>query len=527
MDCRRILICKNYVVFVALMILLVAGMLTWIASARLEAFHKYHLDIGNESIQGVDMQVSYFVEEKQRMVELFVHEQIDLVRALASKPNNDKIKGKIGELLTRYFPDRFAFSIADNSGKPLFEDFNGLVSELCLSDLHKFSKVEHPYPPYIHPNTKGYHFDIMVRYGEGGKEGIFFVSFLADILGDILKSIQSPDHQIMLIMPQRKDLIEVIAEGARNHWARDDYRLTEEERSRIAIRHDIPGTSWQVIDLHNLGLHMSYRNKLIIESIVIFLIFVTIAVLLVVRLRREERNREFAQEQKRALMSVVSHEFRSPASVVKSALDLIADGYAGEVSPDLEKYVDMASKSTSRLLLLVNDFLDIEKIESGSLKFNKQECQLSRVVAYAVEQNKLYAEQFSARYELKSPLAEEHVFCDEHRIEQVLTNFLSNAAKYGGENDTIDVTVTRIGKRLRVSVCDHGPGIPKEFQSRAFEKFAMAYTPKNDQTVKSSGLGLSIAKAIIEQHNGTIGFDTKTNAQSGTGTTFWFELPIL
>ncbi|MCK4587419.1 MAG: ATP-binding protein, partial [Gammaproteobacteria bacterium] len=87
--------------------------------------------------------------------------------------------------------------------------------------------------------------------------------------------------------------------------------------------------------------------------------------------------------------------------------------------------------------------------------------------------------------------------------------------------------VTRIGKRLRVSVCDHGPGIPNEFQSRAFEKFAMAYTQKNDQKVKSSGLGLSIAKAIIEQHNGTIGFDTKTNAQSGTGTTFWFELPIL
>ena len=105
MDCRRILICKNYVVFVALMILLVAGMLTWIASARLEAFHKYHLDIGNESIQGVDMQVSYFVEEKQRMVELFVHEQIDLVRALASKPNNDKIKEKFGELRNRIVPE--------------------------------------------------------------------------------------------------------------------------------------------------------------------------------------------------------------------------------------------------------------------------------------------------------------------------------------------------------------------------------------------------------------------------------------
>lgn len=129
------------------------------------------------------------------------------------------------------------------------------------------------------------------------------------------------------------------------------------------------------------------------------------------------------------------------------------------------------------------------------------------------------------------------MLCDEHRIEQVLTNLLTNTAKYGGEDDVIEVAVSRIGKRLRVSIRDHGPGIPKEFQSRVFEKFAMAYAlkkgQKKDQQVKSTGLGLSIARAIIEQHGGAIGFttrtdsDTDTEAGSETGTTFWFELPVV
>lgn len=509
------------------MILLVAGILGWIVNARLDAFQQYHHNIGHESLIGVEKQVAFYIAEKQRMVELFAHDHIEQIRGLVANPDNDALHEKFGKELTRYFPDRFAFTVTDNDGTPRFEDFDGLISGLCLSDVKQFSASGLIYHPYIHPNSEGYHFDIMVHYSEGENEGIFYVSFLADVLSNIINSIQAPDHQIMLVLPQREDLIEVIAEGARNHWVRDDYRLSAEEHARIYLRRDIKGTRWQAIDFHRAGLHTSYRNKLLTESILIMLVFITIALLLVIRLRREELQRESAEQQKQALMSVVSHEFRSPTSVIKSALDLIAESDAGGVNIDSKQYIDIALSNTSRLLLLVDDFLDIQKIESGNLKFNKQECQLSSVVTDAVEVNKLYADRFAVHYELKKPFANELVYCDKHRIEQVLTNFLSNAAKYGGNNDTIEVAVTRMDNHLRVSVTDHGPGIPKKFQSRVFEKFAMAYAPKKDQKVKSSGLGLSIAKAIIEQHEGTIGFDTETDTQLKTGTTFWFELPIL
>lgn len=517
---------KNYVVFVGLLILLVASMLSWIAYERLQTFHQFYQETGHESLNGVENQVSFFIAEKRRNVELFVQDHIQQIRRLASNPHNDEYHDEMSKDIGRYFPDYFAFSVTDSAGVPRFEDFDGLISDLCLSDVKKYMTGKSDYQPYIHPNTEGYHFDIMVRFGKDGNEGAFLVSFLADVLSDIVNNIQSPGHKIMLIMPEPEDLIEVLAEGPRNTWIRDDYRLSEEEREHIYMRHDVKGTRWQAIDFHNAELHSNYRKKLIAESLLIFLVFVLVASLLVMRLRREERQRLLAEEQRQALMGVVSHEFRSPASSISSALEFVRSGDAGELGEKAKKFIDLAASRCSRLLMLVDDFLDIQELESGHLKFNKQKYQLSTLVKEAVKHNELYARQFSVSYCLVEPLAEGYVFCDEVRIDQVLTNLLTNAAKYGAENDTVKVRLVSNGDRLRVSVSDQGAGIPEKFHASVFERFAMAYAVERKQKVKSSGLGLSISKEIVELHGGTIGFDTSTDASSGTGTTFWFELPI-
>lgn len=518
------LITKNYVSMVGLLILLVAAMLSWVASARLAAFHEHHLALAHESATGVEKQVAFYIAEKKRMVELFVADHIDQIRALAKTPDNDALRENLDKSLHRYFPDHFAFSLTDRRGVPLFVDFDGLVSDLCLMDIKQFASDELAYWPYIHPNAEAYHFDVMVRYGARKTEGVFFASFLTDTLSNILKSIQSPGHKMMLVYQEHSNIIEVVAEGARNHWPREDYRLSAEELARVNMRHDIPGTRWQAVTIHDRNLFTDYKRKLLIESVSLFMVFATLAVLLVFRLRREERQRELAEEQKNTLMNMVTHEFRSPVSIIKSALDLVAGSDHTELSAeDVKEFIDMALHSTSHLLLLVDDFLDIQKLESGNLKLNKKATQLSGVVRYAVDSNKLYAEKFNACYQLTEPLADQYVICDEQRIYQVITNLLTNGVKYGGENDTIKVAVTKMGNRLRVSVSDHGPGISENFKKSVFEKFAMNYAPKNDQKVKSTGLGLSIARAIIKQHDGSIGFHTEVDK----GTTFWFELPIV
>lgn len=221
-------------------------------------------------------------------------------------------------------------------------------------------------------------------------------------------------------------------------------------------------------------------------------------------------------------MSVVSHEFRSPTSVIKVALEQVAGGVFGEIKGDIKEFVEMALTSASRLLLLVDDFLDIQKIESGNLKLDKRETQLSSLVIQSVTNNQLYAEQFGTRYRVQGPLSDEYVNCDAHRIEQVLINFLTNAAKYGLENGIVDVAVTRVNKYLRVSVTNLGAGIPEDFRDRVFEKFAMAYAPKKDQKIKSSGLGLSIAKEIIERHGGNIGFESEPDKSTTSGLNWKF-----
>jgi len=518
---------KNYVFFVVLLILLVAGMLTWIASARMLAFHQFNVDIGHESLNGVDQQVSFYISEKRRIVETFVHDHIDQIKKLASNPDNDAYHDDLVEDLAEYFPDYFAFSLTNNQGVPLFQDFDGLISDLCLSDVKQYLSGKDNYHPYIHPNTEGYHFDIMVRYGKGANEGVFFVSFLADVLSNIINSIQGPDQKIMLIQPLKEDLIEVVAEGARNKWFRNDYRLDSHEKELIYSRHDVKGTRWQAIDFHNSELHSSYRNELIFESLLIFFLFVSVAMLLVVRLRNEESQRLVLENQKKEIMGMVSHEFRSPTSAIKSALNHVSNGGAGEIDAKAKEFIDLAADRCTHLLLLVDDFVDIQNIESGNLKLNNQKVSLRDVVIEAVKQSMPYAMQFSVVYKLIEPMADDYVYCDVYRIDQVLTNFLSNAAKYGSENDVIEISIVKKGYRLRVSISDHGPGIPEEFRDCLFEKFAMAYAPKKDQKVKSSGLGLNIAKAIVEQHEGSVGFETSTDAKSGTGTTFWFELPVL
>jgi len=455
---------KSYFRYALILIVITIGILVWVSYARLQAFHDYHQDLTHETVLGIEKLVSQFIAEKTRMVNVFADEQIDLIRALASNPDNDELRNKLGELITLYFPDRFAFSIADSSGEPMFEDFDGLISDLCLTDIKKFTKDKF-YLPYVHPNTEGYHFDVMVPYGENGEEGVLFISFLADVLGDIIKSIQSPGHQVMLIYPQRNNLIEIIADGARNHWVRDDYRLSEKELADINMRHAVTGTRWEAISFHNDDLENNFMRTLILESFLTLSLFIFVALFMVIRLRKEEVRRELAERQKNELMSVVSHEFRSPASVIQSALDLVKDGDAGEINADVKKYINMALASTSQLMLLVNDFLDIQKLESGNLQFNMRDLPLFTIVVNVVESNMMYASKVGATYKLMDPLCSDVVNCDENRIGQVLTNLLSNAAKYGGKDDVIEVSLSNHEKYARVCVTDHGSGIPIDFKA--------------------------------------------------------------
>ncbi len=220
----------------------------------------------------------------------------------------------------------------------------------------------------------------------------------------------------------------------------------------------------------------------------------------------------------------MSHELRTPLTSIRGALALIAGGVTGELPAAAKPLIDIAHKNSERLILLVNDILDMEKIEAGKMEFNANPVKLVPLLLQALDGNHAYAEQYKVSYALDGELASELsgalVNVDSNRMMQVFANLLSNAAKYSPVGGRVLITVERIDRNIRVAVKDNGPGITDEFRARIFQKFARA--DSSDTRKKGgTGLGLSIAKAIIEKMGGNIWFDTQPNVQ----TVFYVELP--
>lgn len=232
--------------------------------------------------------------------------------------------------------------------------------------------------------------------------------------------------------------------------------------------------------------------------------------------------RKIVDKLKNEFVSTVSHELRTPLTSIRGSLGLVLGGVAGQIPEQANTMIEIAYKNSERLVRLINDILDIEKIESGKMVFEMAPLELGPVIEQALETNQAYASQLGVDLQLITPVPEIRIVGDNDRILQVLANLLSNAAKFSPAGGTVQVEVTRRSKTVRVSIRDHGPGISEEFRKSIFQKFAQADASTTRQR-GGTGLGLSISKAIVERHNGQIGFDS----QPGEGATFYFELPEL
>jgi CheY-like chemotaxis protein/two-component sensor histidine kinase len=223
---------------------------------------------------------------------------------------------------------------------------------------------------------------------------------------------------------------------------------------------------------------------------------------------------------KSEFVSTVSHELRTPLTSIRGSLGLIAGGVAGPLPDAAQSLIDIAKNNCERLIRLINDILDSEKIESGKMTFDMRVVELKPLLEQVLADNEGFAAQHKVRLALAAPAEALHVNIDPDRLNQVVTNLVSNAVKFSPADSTVEVRAGRAGNRIRVEVQDRGPGIPDEFRGRIFQKFSQA--DSSDARLKGgTGLGLSIAKAIVERLDGIIGFTSKP----GAGTTFYFELP--
>ncbi|MEP9376481.1 ATP-binding protein [Aquabacter sp. CN5-332] len=230
--------------------------------------------------------------------------------------------------------------------------------------------------------------------------------------------------------------------------------------------------------------------------------------------------RKRAEVIKNEFVSTVSHELRTPLTSIAGSLGLLDGGAAGPLPGPAKRLVAIAHQNSRRLVRLINDILDIEKMQSASITFAREPVSMEEVARQAIEQNAAFADQHGARLTLQAQKADTTVVGDHDRLIQVLTNLISNAVKFSPPDGIVSLTVVRRQEMVRVSVEDHGTGIPPAFRGNVFTRFAQADNTDTRQR-GGTGLGLSIVKEIVDRHAGRISFET----EEGVGTTFHVDLP--
>lgn len=235
---------------------------------------------------------------------------------------------------------------------------------------------------------------------------------------------------------------------------------------------------------------------------------------------RDITQKKIAEKRISEFYSVISHELRTPLTSIRGALALISAGIVEPGSTESNELIDIAQNSTSRLIRLINDILDLRKIEAGKFELNLVEISSKDLVELAVSSMQGFAEEKKVFLTTGVPI-DYQVEVDQDRLTQVLTNLISNALKYAPEGTTVDVAAVMVNHSMRFMVTDTGPGIPLEYQGKLFGKFEQV-DASDSRAKEGSGLGLAISKAIIEQHGGTISFESLP----GIKTVFQFEVPL-
>lgn len=288
--------------------------------------------------------------------------------------------------------------------------------------------------------------------------------------------------------------------------------------------------------IYNKWIVLRYEHgfdySLFWKSLVVFLLIVGFLYLYNRKLSHEVTQRRLAEENaikardeadkansaKSEFLSVMSHELRTPLTSIKGALGLLVSGKTVEMPEQAQLMLEIADQNCNRLIVLINDILDIEKLLAGKLTFNNETVVVTELINKATKANQGYADQYGVSFIIENNGCDGcTVVADENRLMQVLANLLSNAIKYSPKGGNVWITMECQTDTVTVSITDQGKGIPAEFQNRIFMHFSQA--DSSDTREKGgTGLGLAIAKEIIERNGGKIGF----TSSAGKGTTFYF-----
>ncbi|MFC1649315.1 ATP-binding protein [Patescibacteria group bacterium] len=279
------------------------------------------------------------------------------------------------------------------------------------------------------------------------------------------------------------------------------------------------------------ALFFSRDTQQSIGKLLVFVIYAPFGLMLIRSVIREIKQKERLQEltsrlkeidkQKDEFISMAAHELRAPMTAIKGYVSMLMDGDAGELSDTAQDYLTDAQSVTERLIRLVNNMLNVGRIEEGRMIFHEEVVKVSDIVHQVFVSFKFEAQRKKLEFGMNvEDGVKETSYVDSDRLTEVIGNFVSNAVKYT-EKGRIDINVKQKGRRVLVEVVDTGPGISKAEQKKLFQKFYRVESAVG-KTI-GTGLGLYISRLLIHKFGGEIGLDS----ESGKGSNFWFDLPVV
>ena len=238
-------------------------------------------------------------------------------------------------------------------------------------------------------------------------------------------------------------------------------------------------------------------------------------------LQEEHQRTKAAYEVKSKFISTVSHELRTPLTSIKGSLDLLNSGALGDVPETMAPMIEIAGKNSQRLADLINDLLDLQKIEAGEMVYRFEPLSVTQLIEDAIDANQGYASSLGLELIAHPPVPDVQIEGDEARLMQVMANVISNGLKFSNDGGSVRVFGEIVGQKVRICVKDSGIGIPEDAKDKVFGKFSQV--DNSDQRRKGgTGLGMNITKQIVERHKGEIDYISRL----GQGTTFFIEFDI-
>lgn len=507
--------------FIVLTPLVISFILIWVGYDRIHEYEANQKRIARSSIDILSEDIGNIIDENRHLVKLFAQDDIAMIANLAAHSDNYKLRGILQKRIKRFFPHSFAFTIADTKGNPLLDDFDGYVGDICIDDMRKMIKSK-KIAVRIHPNPYVYHYDTMTTWEYQGKRGIFFVSFAPETISRLMRAASPAGHKLMLIIKEQNYLMEITEKGARNKTIRDNYHLTPNEKSRILAMIPVRDSLWNLADLKDPGLFAKFRNRTYQTYGLIILALAAIAIVFAFVLTHFEKRSQDAELMRDEMLSLFSHDLRSPLIGIKGAMELLKEHGKTIERDKKDQLYHLMYDYILHMGRIVDDIIDLHSLESGRMEFHFKPVSLHQLIEQVMSMAIACADQFGVQLKWVDKTEYDLIIhADDQRLIRAIINLITNAVKYSPSGEVVTIRTGISNHRVIIAIEDHGPGIPSSLQPYVFQKFVQSRS-QQIHNIPSSGLGLTIVKHIIDAHNGLVRFETSETK----GTTFYLELPL-